>query len=107
MESCIQGGTTGRSFSDSLIETLADKVNRLLEDELADKNTIRKIQPDIYKMITSHIKSIRPEISDKDKNLVSALSWEANPSRCGEQTHPAQNIEIHERPRVGHDQPHT
>jgi DNA replication initiation complex subunit (GINS family) len=58
-----------------LIETLADKVNRLLEDELADKNTIRKIQPDIYKMITSHIKSIRPEISDKDKNLVSALSW--------------------------------
>jgi len=56
-----------------MIETLADKLNRLLEDENAEKD-IRKIPPDTYKQITSHIKTIRSESSDKDRNLVSALS---------------------------------
>jgi DNA replication initiation complex subunit (GINS family) len=56
-----------------LIDTLADKLNRILEDENQSKE-ILKINPDTYKEVAAHIKSIRSESSDKDRNLISELS---------------------------------
>jgi DNA replication initiation complex subunit (GINS family) len=58
-----------------MIETFANKINRLLEDEVVDKVEIRRIQPDTYKQITSYIKSIRSEGADRDKNVAAALTW--------------------------------
>ncbi|MGI0091671.1 MAG: hypothetical protein ACREBS_08180 [Nitrososphaerales archaeon] len=57
-----------------MIETLADKLNRMLEDENRSKELL-KINPDTYKDVASHIKSIRPESSDKERNLISELSF--------------------------------
>jgi hypothetical protein len=56
-----------------LIDTLADKLNRLLEDENRSKE-ILKMNSSTYKDVATHIKSIRPETSDKDRNLISELS---------------------------------
>ncbi|MDG6907628.1 MAG: DNA replication complex GINS family protein [Nitrososphaerota archaeon] len=56
-----------------MIETLADKLNRLLEDENRSKDLL-KINPNTYKEVAAHIKSIRSESSDKDRNLISELS---------------------------------
>lgn len=55
------------------METLADKLNRLLDDENKSKELL-KINPTTYKDITSHIKSIRSETSEKDRSLISELS---------------------------------
>lgn len=57
-----------------MIETSADKLYRLLEDENASKELL-KIPPDTYKQITSHIKSIRSESSERERNLNSAISY--------------------------------
>ena len=57
-----------------MIETSADKFHRLLEDENASKE-ILKISPETYKQIASHIKSIRPESSERERNLSSAISF--------------------------------
>ena len=54
-------------------ETLADKLNRLLEDESRSKE-ILKINPNTYKDITAHVKSIRSESSERDKSLATELS---------------------------------
>jgi DNA replication factor GINS len=54
-------------------ETLADKINRLLEDESRSKE-ILKINPDTYHDIAMHIKSIRSESSEKERSLISELS---------------------------------
>jgi DNA replication factor GINS len=54
-------------------ETLADKINRLLEDESKSKD-ILKINPETYHEIAVHIKSIRSESSEKERSLVSELS---------------------------------
>ncbi len=56
-----------------MIETLAEKLNRLLQDENSEKE-IRKIPPDTYRQIASHIKTIRSESSDRSRNLVSSIS---------------------------------
>jgi len=57
----------------TLIDTLADKLNRLLEDENRSKE-ILKINQSTYKDITLHIKSIRAESSERDRSLSSELS---------------------------------
>ncbi|MHB8567842.1 MAG: DNA replication complex subunit Gins51 [Nitrososphaerales archaeon] len=54
-------------------ETLADKLNRLLEDETLAKE-ILKINQSTYSDITAHIKSIRSESTERDKSLASELS---------------------------------
>ncbi|MGA2875749.1 MAG: hypothetical protein ABSE82_09465 [Nitrososphaerales archaeon] len=56
-----------------MIDTLADKLNRLLEDENRSKELL-KINPNTYKEVAAHIKSIRSESSEKDRNLISELS---------------------------------
>jgi DNA replication initiation complex subunit (GINS family) len=56
-----------------LVDTLSDKLNRLLEDENRSKE-ILKINANTYKEVAAHIKSIRSESSDKDRNLISELS---------------------------------
>jgi DNA replication initiation complex subunit (GINS family) len=56
-----------------LIDTLADKLNRMLEDENRSKELL-KISPNTYKEVAAHIKSIRSESSEKDRNLISELS---------------------------------
>ena len=56
-------------------ETLADKLNRLLEDENRSKD-LQKINPDTYKEIAAHIKSIRTESSEIERNMVSELSFD-------------------------------
>jgi DNA replication initiation complex subunit (GINS family) len=56
-----------------LIETRADKFYRLLEDENNSKDLL-KLPEDAYQDVTAHIKSIRAESSDKEKNLTSELS---------------------------------
>jgi DNA replication initiation complex subunit (GINS family) len=56
-----------------LLETLADKLNRLLEDENRSKDLL-KISPTTYKEVASHIKSIRSESSERERNLISELS---------------------------------
>jgi len=56
-----------------LIETRADKLYRMLEDENNSKEMI-KISPDTYQEITAHIKTIRAESSEKEKTLSSELS---------------------------------
>ncbi|MDG6997632.1 MAG: hypothetical protein JRN15_00795 [Nitrososphaerota archaeon] len=56
-----------------MMETLADKLNRLLEDENRSKDLL-KINPNTYRDIVAHIKTIRSESSEKEKSLVSELS---------------------------------
>ncbi|MDG6994921.1 MAG: hypothetical protein JRN52_03275 [Nitrososphaerota archaeon] len=56
-----------------MIETLADKLNRLLEDENRSKELL-KISPNTYRDIVAHIKTIRSESSEKERNLVAELS---------------------------------
>ena len=56
-----------------MIDTLADKLNRLLEDENRSKDLL-KINPNTYKEVAAHIKSIRSESSEKERNLISELS---------------------------------
>lgn len=55
------------------METLADKLNRLLQDENRTKE-LQKISSDTYKEIAAHIKGIRAESSESEKNLVSELN---------------------------------
>ena len=54
-------------------ETLADKLNRLLEDENRSKDLL-KINPNTYRDIVAHIKTIRSESSERERSLVSELS---------------------------------
>jgi len=56
-----------------MIETQADKLNRLLEDENRSKELL-KINPNTYKEIAAYIKTIRSESSDREKSLASELS---------------------------------
>ena len=56
-----------------MIDTLADKVNRILEDENRSKELL-KISPNTYKDVAAHIKTIRSESSEREKNLISELS---------------------------------
>ena len=56
-----------------LADTLADKLNRLLEDESRSKE-ILKLPQNTYKDITLHIKSIRAESSERDGSLSSEIS---------------------------------
>ncbi len=56
-----------------MIDTLADKLNRLLEDENRSKELL-KINPNTYKEVAAHIKSIRSESSEKDRSLISEFS---------------------------------
>jgi hypothetical protein len=56
-----------------LIESIADKINRLLEDENRTKELL-KINPNTYKDVAAHIKTIRSESSEREKNLISELS---------------------------------
>ncbi|SRR5579875_882296 len=52
---------------------MADKLNRLLEDESIAKE-ILKINQSTYRDITAHIKSIRSETSERDRSLASEIS---------------------------------
>ena len=54
-------------------DTMADKLNRLLVDENVSKE-ILKINPNTYRDITSHIKSIRSESTERDRSLASEIS---------------------------------
>lgn len=56
-----------------MIDTPADKLNRLLEDENHSKELL-KLNPDAYKEIALHMKSIRSESSERERSLVSELS---------------------------------
>jgi DNA replication factor GINS len=56
-----------------VIETQADKLHRMLEDENNSKELL-KIPQDTYQKIASHIKTLRAESSDKEKSLASELS---------------------------------
>ncbi len=56
-----------------LIESIADKLNRLLEDENRTKELL-KINPSTYRDVAAHIKTIRSESSEREKNLISELS---------------------------------
>ena len=56
-----------------MIETIADKLNRLLEDENRTRDLL-KINPNTYKDVAAHIKTIRSESSEKEKNVISELS---------------------------------
>ena len=56
-----------------MLETLADKINRLLEDENRTKELL-KLNPNTYKDVAAHIKTIRSESSEREKNLISELS---------------------------------
>jgi DNA replication factor GINS len=56
-----------------LIDTLAEKLNRLLEDENATKEILR-INPATYKDVAAHIKTIRSESSERERSLISELS---------------------------------
>ena len=56
-----------------MIESIADKLNRLLEDENRTKELL-KINPNTYKDVAAHIKTIRSESSEREKNLISELS---------------------------------
>lgn len=55
------------------MDTLADKLNRLLEDEYRSKELL-KINPSTYRDVAAHVKSIRSESSEREKNLISELS---------------------------------
>lgn len=57
-----------------MIETQADKINRLLEDENQTKDLLR-INQNTYKDIAAHIKTIRSESSEREKNLIAELSF--------------------------------
>ena len=56
-----------------MIETRADKLYRMLEDENNTKELL-KIPPDTYQDIAAHIKTIRAESFDKERTLTSELS---------------------------------
>jgi DNA replication factor GINS len=56
-----------------VIETRADKLYRMLEDENNSKELL-KIPDDTYQEIAAHIKTIRADSSDKEKTLASELS---------------------------------
>jgi DNA replication factor GINS len=56
-----------------LIDSIAEKLNRLLEDENRTKELL-KINPTTYREIAAHVKTIRSEGSEKEKNLISELS---------------------------------
>ncbi len=56
-----------------MVDTPADKLNRLLEDEDRAKDLL-KINPDTYKEVTALIKTIRSESSEKERSLISELS---------------------------------
>lgn len=56
-----------------MIDTRADKLYRLLEDENNSKDLL-KISQDTYQEIAAHVKTIRAEGSDKEKSLASELS---------------------------------
>jgi hypothetical protein len=56
-----------------LIDSTAEKLNRLLEDENRTKDLL-KINPNTYRDLAAHIKTIRSEGSEREKNLVSELS---------------------------------
>lgn len=56
-----------------MIETRADRLYRMLEDE-NNTHELLKIQQDVYHDIAAHIKTIRVESLDKEKNLTSELS---------------------------------
>ena len=56
-----------------MMETLPDKLNRLLEDEIRSEE-ILKINPNTFRDITAHIKSIRAESSERDGSLSSEIS---------------------------------
>ncbi len=57
-----------------MIETPAEKFYRLLEDENASKELV-KIPGDTYNRIASHIKTIRSESSENERNANSAISY--------------------------------
>lgn len=52
----------------------SEKLNRLIEDENRAKDLL-KLNPNTYKEVTAHIKSIRSESSEKEKSLNSELSF--------------------------------
>ncbi|MDH2900324.1 MAG: hypothetical protein PXY39_05085 [archaeon] len=56
-----------------MIETRADKLYRMLEDENNSKELL-KIPQDTYQEIAAHIKTIRAESSEKEKSLAAELS---------------------------------
>jgi len=56
-----------------LIDSTAEKINRLLEDENRTKELL-KINPTTYRDLAAHIKTIRSEGSEREKNLISELS---------------------------------
>jgi DNA replication factor GINS len=56
-----------------LIDSIADKLNRLLEDENRTKELL-KINPSTYRDIAAHVKTIRSESSEREKNVISELS---------------------------------
>jgi DNA replication factor GINS len=56
-----------------LIESIAEKLNRLLEDENRTKELL-KINSNTYKDLAAHIKTIRSESSEREKNVISELS---------------------------------
>ncbi len=56
------------------METLPDKLNRLLEDESRAKE-ILKINPNTFRDIAAHIKSIRAESSERDRSLSAEISY--------------------------------
>lgn len=56
-----------------MIETRADKLYRVLDDENSSKELL-KIPQETYQEIAAYIKSIRVENTDEEKNLTSELS---------------------------------
>jgi DNA replication initiation complex subunit (GINS family) len=56
-----------------LIETNADRFYRILEDENSSKDLL-KIPANTYQQIAAHIKSIRSESSEGERDLPSSLS---------------------------------
>jgi len=56
-----------------MMETFADKLNRLLEDENRTKELL-KINANTYKDVAAHIRTIRSESSERERSLVSELS---------------------------------
>ena len=56
-----------------MIETLADKLYRTLQDENSTRE-LQKLPPDTYHQVAAHIKTIRGESSEKERNLTGDLS---------------------------------
>ena len=55
-----------------MIDTLADKLNRLLEDENRSKGASEDKSKHVQGS-AAHIKSIRSESSEKDRSLISEI----------------------------------